>query len=175
MHRRKQTEIRMRLTLVEILKKIDIPTIFFLLGILLTVAGLESAGHLSRAGIFLDEKIHNIYVMNLLIGAMSSILDNVMLVAGTVGIYEIVTPEVLAAATPENAEYLKHFAADGSFWELHAYCTGTGGSVLIVGSAAGVAAMGMAKIDFMWYLKKISLLALAGYLAGIAAYYLIVS
>jgi Na+/H+ antiporter NhaD/arsenite permease-like protein len=174
LHRKKQKELRIRLTLAGILKKIDTPTIFFFLGILLAVAGLESAGHLNLVGLFLDEKIHNIYAINLAIGALSSVVDNVPLVAGTMGMYEVITPDALGVMSdPAQASYLKHFVVDGAFWELLAYCAGTGGSMLIIGSAAGVAAMGLAKIDFLWYFKRITLLALAGYLSGILVYYLI--
>jgi len=175
LHRKKQEERKIRLTVTGILKKIDTSAIFFFLGILLAVAGLESVGLLNIAGQFLDEKVHNIYAINMVIGALSSVVDNIPLVAGTMGMYDIVTPDALAAISdPPTATYMKHFVSEGSFWELLAYCAGTGGSILIVGSSAGVAAMGLTKIDFVWYLKKISLLALAGYLAGVAAYYLIV-
>ena len=175
LHRKKQKECKIRLSLPEILKKIDTPAIFFFLGILLAVAGLKTAGHLYIAGNFLSEKVHNIYAINLLIGMLSSVVDNVPLVAGAMGMYEIVTPEAWAAVSnPTQAAYLKHFVADGSFWELLAYSAGNGGSILIIGSSAGVAAMNFAKIEFNWYLKKISLLVLAGYLAGFAAYFLIV-
>ena len=175
MHRTKKKELKIRLTVTGILRNVDTPTVFFLLGLLLAVAGIEMAGHLSIVGHFLDDKIHNIYAINMIIGALSSVLDNVPLVAGMMGVYETVTPETLAAISdPAQAAYLKNFVTDGSFWQLLAYCAGTGGSILIVGSAAGVAAMGLAKIDFMWYLKKVSLLALIGYFSGIAAYFLIV-
>ncbi|MDR2040146.1 MAG: sodium:proton antiporter NhaD [Bacteroidales bacterium] len=174
LHRRKQKELRMRLTLAGILKKIDTPTIFFFLGILLAVAGLESAGHLNIFSAFLDEKVHNIYAINIAIGTLSSIVDNVPLVAGTMGMYDVMTPETLATiADPARAAYMSHFVTDGTFWELLAYCAGTGGSMLIIGSAAGVAAMGLTKIDFIWYVKKVTLLAAAGYLSGVAAYYLL--
>ncbi len=176
LHRKKQTELKMRLTLAGILKKIDTPTIFFFLGILLAVAGLQSAGHLKLLSVFLDEKVHNIYAINLAIGALSSIVDNVPLVAGTMGMYDIVTPEALSAISePVKLAYMSHFMPDGTFWEFLAYCAGTGGSMLIIGSAAGVAAMGLAKIEFVWYVKKVTPLALAGYLSGAAAYYLMVS
>ncbi|HSC85614.1 MAG TPA: sodium:proton antiporter, partial [Pseudomonas sp.] len=99
----------------------------------------------------------------------SSIVDNVPLVAGAMKMYPLVSAETLASAG-DQAGWLSHFVADGAFWELLAYCAGTGGSCLIIGSAAGVAAMGMEKINFIWYLKKISLLALLGYLAGAATY-----
>ena len=100
----------------------------------------------------------NFYLINLIIGVLSSIIDNVPLVAGTMGMYPIAD--------------MGAFAMDGSFWTMLAYCAGTGGSILIIGSAAGVAVMGMEKIDFIWYLKKISWLALLGYLAGAGAYVL---
>ena len=135
----------------------DVPTIFFFLGILLAVAALQSAGQLEIVANFLDKTFNgDIYIINMIIGLLSSIVDNVPLVAGAMGMYEI---------TP-----LGDFAVDGKFWEFLAYCAGTGGSVLIIGSAAGVAVMGILKIDFIWYLKNISLLALMGYLAGAATY-----
>ncbi|MDR1866048.1 MAG: sodium:proton antiporter NhaD [Bacteroidales bacterium] len=174
LHRRKQSELKLKLTLTGILKKVDTPTIFFFLGILLAVAGLESAGHLNILSVFLDEKIHNIYAINLAIGTLSSIVDNVPLVAGTMGMYEVTTPEILSTIVdPEKAAYLNYFTADGTFWNLLAYCAGTGGSMLIIGSAAGVAAMGIMKIDFLWYVKKVTLLAAAGYFAGVVVYYLL--
>ncbi|MDR1672893.1 MAG: sodium:proton antiporter NhaD [Bacteroidales bacterium] len=174
LHRKKQIDIKVSLTLSGILKKIDTPTILFFLGILLAVAGLESAGHLHLLSTFLDEKVHNIYAINIAIGALSSIVDNVPLVAGTMGMYDVVTPDALAAiADPATAAYKAYYMQDGTFWELLAYCAGTGGSMLIIGSAAGVAAMGIAKIDFMWYVKKVTLLAGAGYLAGAATYILL--
>ena len=174
LHRKKHEEFRIRLTFTEIFKKTDMSTIFFFLGILLAVAGLESAGHLNLLGYFLDEKVHNIYAINLSIGALSSVVDNVPLVAGTMGMYDVVSLDALAAIPhPAKAAWLKHFVADGYFWEMLAYCSGTGGSILLIGSTTGLAAMGLAKIDVRWYLKKISLLALLGYLSGFAAYLLI--
>jgi Na+/H+ antiporter NhaD/arsenite permease-like protein len=119
---------------------------------------------------WLDEKVGDIFVINLIIGVLSSIVDNVPLVAGAMGMYEVATPEMVSMAA--NPAYLQNFVQDGLFWELLAYCAGTGGSILIIGSAAGVAAMGLEKIDFFWYLKKISWLALIGYLAGAAVYWL---
>ena len=157
-------ESAQKLQVVKILTKVDVPTILFFLGILSAVASLQSAGHLGILANFLDAKMHNIYAINLVIGVLSSIVDNVPLVAGAMGMYDIM---------PVGATgYSAHFVADGTFWEFLAYCAGTGGSILIIGSAAGVAAMGMEKIDFIWYLKKISLLALVGYLAGAGTYYL---
>ena len=175
LHQKKQKELKLRLSLAEILKKIDTPTIFFFLGILLAVAGLNSAGHLYLAGNFVNEKVHNIYAINLIIGTLSSVVDNVSLVAGTMGMFEIVSPDTWTAiSNPVQAAYLKSFVVDGTFWDLLAYSAGTGGSILIIGSTAGVAAMGFAKIDFKWYLKKMSWLAFAGFLSGFAVYCLIV-
>ncbi|MCB2219388.1 MAG: sodium:proton antiporter NhaD [Bacteroidetes bacterium] len=164
MHRNKELVDKRKLTIVGVLQKVDVPTIFFFLGILTAVASLQSAGHLGLLAGYLDEHLHNIYAINLIIGVLSAIVDNVPLVAGAMGMYDIAA---VGATGYESA-----FMVDGIFWEFLAYCAGTGGSILIIGSAAGVAAMGMEKIDFIWYLKKISLLALIGYLAGAAAYYL---
>ena len=152
------------MTVIGVLRKVDVPTIFFFLGILTAVAALQSAGHLSLLAGWLNENVGNIYIINLIIGVLSSIVDNVPLVAGAMGMYEIAG----AAATGYEA----YFHVDGIFWGFLAYCAGTGGSILIIGSAAGLAAMGMEKIDFIWYTKKISLLALIGYLAGAGTYYL---
>lgn len=163
-HKHKPNEDKRKLTVIGVLRKVDVPTIFFFLGILLAVAALQSAGHLAVLSRFLDENLQNIYAINLIIGVLSAIVDNVPLVAGSMGMYEI--------ADPDAVGYLADFVVDGKFWQFLAYCAGTGGSILIIGSAAGVAAMGLEKIDFIWYLKKISLLALIGYVAGAAVYYL---
>ncbi len=164
MHRNKTMEDRRKLTVIGVLRKVDVPTIFFFMGILTAVAALQSAGQLSLMAGWLNDNVGDIYIINLIIGVLSSIVDNVPLVAGAMGMYDI-------AATGATG-YASHFMVDGTFWEFLAYCAGTGGSILIIGSAAGVAAMGMEKIDFIWYLKKISLLALIGYLAGALVYYL---
>jgi Na+/H+ antiporter NhaD/arsenite permease-like protein len=170
MHRDKEDEIRKKLTIYHIVKKVDTPTIFFFLGILSAVAALQSAGQLSLLAGWLDEKLGNIYLINLAIGAISAVVDNVPLVAGAMGMYDVVTPDMLRIAA--DPAYASFFVQDGLFWEFLAYCAGTGGSMLIIGSAAGVAAMGLERIDFIWYMKKISLLALSGYLAGAGAYWL---
>ncbi len=170
MHRDKEDEIRKKLTIYHIVKKVDTPTIFFFLGILSAVAALQSAGQLSLLAGWLDEKLGNIYLINLAIGALSAVVDNVPLVAGAMGMYDVVTPDMLRMAA--DPAYASFFVQDGLFWEFLAYCAGTGGSMLIIGSAAGVAAMGLERIDFIWYMKKISLLALSGYLAGAGAYWL---
>ena len=157
LHRSKNHEQKSALSVIGVLKKIDVPTIFFFLGILLAVAALQSAGQLDIVANYLNSAFNgDIYIINMIIGLLSSIVDNVPLVAGAMGMYEV---------TPTG-----DFAVDGKFWEFLAYCAGTGGSVLIIGSAAGVAVMGILKIDFIWYVKNISLLALMGYLAGAATY-----
>ena len=158
-HRSKNHEKRAELSVIGVLKKVDVPTIFFFLGILLAVASLQSAGQLDIVAKYLDKTFDgNIYAINIIIGLLSSIVDNVPLVAGAMGMYEI--------------QSIGDYAVDGKFWQFLAYCAGTGGSVLIIGSAAGVVVMGILKVDFIWYMKKISLLALMGYLAGAATYYL---
>jgi len=167
LHRKKPLEDKRKLTVIGILRKVDMATIFFFLGILLAVAALQSAGHLDVLSKYLDEKLHNIYAINLIIGALSAIVDNVPLVAGAMGMYPIADAEHVAMDP-----YLANFVVDGHFWEFLAYCAGTGGSMLIIGSAAGVAAMGLEKIDFIWYMKKISILAIIGYLAGAGVYIL---
>nr|WP_321452139.1 sodium:proton antiporter NhaD [uncultured Carboxylicivirga sp.] len=151
-------------TVTAVLQAIDMPTVLFFLGILSAVAALQSAGHLDIMANYLDKHVKNIYVINILIGGISSIVDNVPLVAASMGMYNIAG----ASATG----YMANFVQDGNFWSFLAYCAGTGGSILIIGSAAGVAAMGLEKIDFMWYLKKVSLIGLAGYLAGSLVFYL---
>ena len=172
---RNHKEFKIRLTLPEIFKKLNIANIFFLLGILLAVAGLQSAGHLNLLGGFLSEKVHNIYAINIVIGALSSVVDNITLIAGSMNMYDLVSQDALSMISdPAKAAYMRHFVSNGSFWELLAYSVGTGGNILIAGSLSGIAAMGLAKIDFMWYIRKMSLLALAGFLSGFAAYYLIV-
>ena len=153
-------EIYSRLNVTSIIQRVDTPSVLFFLGILMAVSCLNEAGHLKLLAESLD-KLGNVYVINLIIGVLSSIIDNVPLVAAAMGMYPI--------------EAVGHFAVDGAFWEGLAYCAGTGGSLLIIGSAAGVAVMGMEKIDFIWYLKKITLWALLGYLAGAGVFYLMSS
>jgi len=147
-----------KLNVSAVLQKVDTPSVLFFLGILMAVAALQTAGHLDLLSKSLD-KIGDIYIINLIIGLLSSIVDNVPLVAAAMGMYPIAEAG--------------HFAVDGAFWEFLAYCAGTGGSILIIGSAAGVAVMGMEKIDFIWYLKHISIWALLGYFAGGGVFILI--
>jgi len=151
-HKSKNDSHRTYLSVVGVLRKVDVPSVLFFLGILIAVAALQTAGHLILLADFLRESVGNLYVINIIIGVLSSIVDNVPLVAAAMGMY--------------------NYPPDHYFWEFLAYCAGTGGSILIIGSAAGVAVMGMEKIDFIWYLKKISLLALVGYLAGAGVYIL---
>ena len=159
LHAKKSSEIKSKLSVIAVIKKVDVATIFFFMGILLAVASLQSMGHLKDLALILNDTFNgNIYAINIIIGLLSSIVDNVPLVAGAMGMYEV--------------SEVGLFAVDGKFWQFLAYCAGTGGSVLIIGSAAGVAVMGILKIDFIWYVKKISILALMGYLAGAATYIL---
>ena len=161
-HRSKNKEDKSQLSVIGVLRKIDTASVLFFLGILLAVAGLQSAGHLAVMAQNLNEWFGgDIYAINIVIGLLSAIVDNVPLVAGSMGMYEITS--------------VGNFAQDGVFWQFLAFCAGTGGSTLIIGSAAGVAAMGLEKIDFVWYLKKISILALLGYFAGAGTYILIQS
>jgi Na+/H+ antiporter NhaD/arsenite permease-like protein len=156
-----------KLNVSSIITRVDVPSVLFFLGILMAVASLQTAGHLELLAKSLD-KLGNIYIIDIIIGLVSSVVDNVPLVAAALGMYPVADAAQIAA-NPE----LYHFAVDGAFWEFLAYCAGTGGSILIIGSAAGVAVMGMEKIDFIWYLKKISLWALIGYFAGAGVFILI--
>lgn len=155
-HRDKPDEVRTELSVAAVLRRIDTPSVLFFLGILLAVGALSTSGHLLVLADGLDRVFEgNIYPLNMLIGVLSAIVDNVPLVAAAMGMYP-----------------LDKYPTDHDFWSLLAYCAGTGGSMLVIGSAAGVAAMGLLKINFIWYLKRISLYALIGYLAGIGAFYL---
>ncbi|MBO6516299.1 MAG: sodium:proton antiporter NhaD [Bacteroidia bacterium] len=161
LHRAKNREEKHELSVIGVLQKIDVASVLFFLGILLAVAALQEFGHLKELAQFLDSKLDSIYAINVIIGFLSSIVDNVPLVAAAQGMYPI--------------EATGDFATNGNFWEFLAYCAGVGGSSLIIGSAAGVAAMGLEKIDFGWYLRKISWLAVIGYLSGAAVYFLLYS
>lgn len=159
MHRKKDHEKRKGLSVISVLQKIDTASVLFFLGILMAVAALQEVGHLTSAAHFLDESLNgNMYAINVSIGALSAIVDNVPLVAAAQGMYAI---------DPTGGD----FAVNGAFWQFLAYCAGTGGSMLIIGSAAGVAVMGLEKISFGWYLKKMTGYAAIGYLAGAAVFY----
>ena len=152
--------------LPRILQRIDTPTILFFLGILMAVAVLQSTGILGDMANLLAEKVGDVNVINIVLGFLSSIVDNVPLVAAAQGMYEIVPVEQAQALAAGHWDI--NFVQDGAFWLLLTYCAGVGGSMLIIGSAAGVVVMGLEKIDFGWYLKNISLIAMLGYLAGAA-------
>ncbi len=165
MHRSKNRETKSKLSVIGVLRKVDTASVLFFLGILLAVASLQSAGQLGELANALDSSIgtsseQGVYSVGIIIGLLSAIVDNVPLVAASMGMYNI--DPTLGGL----------FATDGLFWEFLAYCAGTGGSALIIGSAAGVAVMGLENISFGWYLKRISLLAIIGYFAGAGAYIL---
>ncbi|CAL9075447.1 unnamed protein product [Musa textilis] len=144
---------RQKLKVPQALSRIDTQGILFFLGILLSVSSLEAAGVLRELANYLDAHIPSVELIASAIGVVSAIIDNVPLVAATMGMYNLTS-----------------FPQDSEFWQLVAFCAGTGGSMLIIGSASGVAFMGMEKVDFFWYLRKVSGFAFAGYTAGIVAY-----
>ncbi|MFN8348124.1 MAG: sodium:proton antiporter NhaD [Spirosomataceae bacterium] len=154
LHRGKEPETKQGFSVAAMLHRIDTPSILFFLGILLAVGALNTSGHLRQMATLLNQTFGNFYLINTIIGLLSAIVDNVPLVAAAMGMYS-----------------MTEFPADHDFWNTLAYCAGTGGSILIIGSAAGVASMSILKIDFIWYLKRISGYALIGYLSGIAVYY----
>ncbi|MDA0939656.1 MAG: sodium:proton antiporter NhaD [Bacteroidetes bacterium] len=166
LHHTKNIEEKEHLTVIGVLRKIDSASVLFFLGILLAVGALQEAGHLILAADWLRVSLNDVFLIDLAIGLLSAIVDNVPLVAASMGMYDIVPA---AAATDA---WSAMFVQDGIFWQFLAYCAGTGGSALIIGSAAGVAVMGLERIDFVWYLKKISLLAVLGYFAGAGVYLL---
>lgn len=149
MHSKKDTDEKGVLSVNHALRKIDTPSILFFFGILMSIASLEQVGLLKDAATYLDHTIGNIKFIAMLIGLLSSVLDNVPMVAALQSMYS-----------------LDMYPTDHYFWEFLAYTAGTGGSVLIIGSAAGVAVMGIEKIDFFWYLKNISWVALIGFITG---------
>lgn len=152
-HRHKEDEFKQHFTLVHALSKIDMSSLVFFIGILLAVATLEHTHILTALAQWLNQAVGRQDIIVLIIGIVSSIVDNVPLVAAAMGMY-----------------HLTNFPPDHFLWEFLAYCAGTGGSILIIGSAAGVAAMGLEKIHFFWYVRKISGLALVGYFAGAGTY-----
>lgn len=154
-HRHKDDDYKVRFTLAHALSKIDMSSLVFFIGILLCVATLEHTHVLAGLAQWLDATIGRQDLIVIVIGMVSAVVDNVPLVAASMGMYS-----------------LADFPPDHFLWGFMAYCAGTGGSILVIGSAAGVAAMGMEKIDFFWYMRKISGLALLGYFAGVAIYLL---
>lgn len=155
LHRKTDADKKKTVSLVNALHRVDFSSILFFLGILMAVAAMQTSQILNHASEWLNDTVGNLNYIVMSIGLLSSVVDNVPLVAAAQGMYDI-------AVYPMN-HYL---------WQFLTYCAGTGGSILIIGSAAGVAAMGMEKISFFWYVKKISLLALAGYFAGAFLYIL---
>ncbi|MDR1402851.1 MAG: sodium:proton antiporter NhaD, partial [Tannerellaceae bacterium] len=170
MYRRNSIPENLKLRLSTVVHRIDGSTLLFFLGILLAVDALRCAGILSSFSTWMDVSIGNVYAVNIIIGIFSAIVDNVPLVAGAIGMYPVATEATIAASA--NPDYMTNFVQDGVFWQFLAYCAGVGGSMLIIGSAAGVVVMGLEKIDFIWYLKRISLLAALGYLSGAGVYIL---
>ncbi len=152
-HRDKEDDDKHHLTLVHALTRIDMASIVFFIGILLAVATLEHTQILASLAIWLDNNVGRVDIIVVIIGVVSAIVDNVPLVAATMGMYD-----------------LSAYPTDTFLWKFLAYCAGTGGSILIIGSAAGVAAMGLEKVHFFWYVKKISPYALVGYFAGAGVY-----
>ncbi len=157
-HSDKDEEERKEFSAAKALSRIDSASMLFFFGILIAIGALGEIGILRSLATLLDDTLGSIDVVVIVIGVLSSIVDNVPLVAGAMEMYDL-------AATGD-------YAMNGKFWEFLAYCAGTGGSLLVIGSAAGVAVMGMEKIDFIWYLRRISWLALIGYLAGATVYLL---
>ncbi len=153
MHYSKDEAERGPLSVNHALRKIDTPSVLFFLGILLSVAALQTTGMLGGLAAWIGDTVGNLKLVTVLIGLLSSVVDNVPMVAAAQGMYSI-----------------QEFPTDHYFWEFLAYSAGTGGSCLVIGSAAGVAAMGLEKIKFFWYLKNIAWLALLGFLSGAAVY-----
>jgi len=154
-HKSKEAEYKERFTVARALQKIDTPSILFFLGILLAVSALQATGLLKDAAVYLSSTFGNEYIIGTLLGLLSAVVDNVPLVAATQGMYDLNT-----------------YPTDHSFWELIALTTGSGGSALIIGSAAGVAVMGIEQVDFIWYLKKIGWIALVGFAIAIGVFLL---
>lgn len=156
-----------KLRIPKVIKVVDIPTVLFFFGILMAVGALQEQGILKELAVKLDSMTQNVYVVTGIIGVLSSIIDNVPLVAAAMGMYPLADPALVEAGS-----YAAAFVQNGIFWELLAYCAGVGGSLLIIGSAAGVVAMGMTKISFGWYMKNITWRAFLGYIAGMFTYML---
>jgi Na+/H+ antiporter NhaD/arsenite permease-like protein len=155
LHKRKTQEIATRYTVARALQRVDTPSILFFLGILLAVSALQSSGLLKELANALSSTFKNDYLIGIALGLLSAIVDNVPLVAASQGMFDLAT-----------------YPTDHPFWEFLALTTGTGGSAVIIGTAAGVAVMGIEKMNFMWYLKKIGLLALLGFAAGVGVFLL---
>jgi Na+/H+ antiporter NhaD/arsenite permease-like protein len=163
MHGKKLDDDKKKYSALHALRKIDMPSVLFFLGILLAVSALQEVGHLRTMAVGLKDSLGNMYAINITIGLLSAVIDNVPLVAASMNMYDV-TPALT------GDPWLDLFVQDGAFWHFLAYTAGTGGSILIIGSAAGVAVMGLEKISFMWYLKNIAPWALLGYFGGAIVY-----
>lgn len=157
-------------SVTQVVRNIDMPTIMFFLGILMAVGALQTAGVLGNLANILDTQIHEPYIICSIIGICSSVVDNVPLVAACIDMYPVATDAIIA--TSSDPTYMQLFVQDGLFWHLLTYCAGVGGSLLIIGSAAGVVAMGMENIPFLWYAKRITVMAFIGFFAGIGVIFL---
>lgn len=166
----RRVKVRVENRVAMVLKNVDFTTILFFLGIVMSVSALQTAGVLSYAAEFLDKNLHEVFITTGVIGILSSVIDNVPLVAAAIEMYPLADSASIAASA--DPSFARAFVQDGLFWHLLAYCAGVGGNLLIIGSAAGVVTMGLEKMNFMWYVKNISLLALAGYLSGIVVLYI---
>lgn len=158
MHKKRRDHVKEKFSPTQALERIDIPSMLFFLGILLAVGALQASGLLAGLAAWLDATVPDRNIVLIIIGGLSAIVDNVPLVSGAIQMYN-----------PTDYPELGH---DHPFWQFLAYCAGTGGSILIIGSAAGVAVMGIERIEFFWYVKRISFLALIGYLAGAGTFLL---
>lgn len=154
----------------QVIGSIDMSTILFFLGILMAVSALGQAGILTNLAHWLNDQFHEVYIISGIIGVLSSIVDNVPLVAACMDMYPVATDALIQASA--DPAYTALFVEDGLFWHLLTFCAGVGGSLLVIGSAAGVVAMGIEKIPFMWYVKRITWLAFIGYVAGIVTIWL---
>lgn len=169
-NRKNQLNENLKLRVSKVLGRIDFSTLMFFLGILLAVDALQSVGLLQQSAAFLAKHLPNVYAQGYTIGLLSAIVDNVPLVAAAIGMYPVLDPSVVN--TMSDPVFMQNFVEDGVFWHFLAYCAGVGGSILIIGSAAGVVFMGLEKVSFGWYLKRISLIALIGYTLGAGTYIL---
>lgn len=163
--KKKQLESKMEGRVSQVIRNIDMPTILFFLGILMAVGALQEAGILTNMANWLDKNIHEPYIIGTSIGIISSVVDNVPLVAACINMYPVLTDAMVQLQA--DPTYAMNFIENGVFWHLLTFCAGVGGSLLIIGSAAGVVAMGIEKMQFWWYCKKITIPALVGYAAGI--------
>ena len=161
LYRRKvNVEDRYKHRVTQVMRRIDMPTILFFLGILLAVSALQATGVLNDLGALLDEKLHNVYAINLIIGFLSSVVDNVPLVAGSIGMYPLVDPSMVS--TMADPAFMQHFVPDGGFWLALAYCARCRWQYVDYRFRCRCCGDGDRKDNFMWYFKNISLIAMFG-------------